>query len=45
MVAYVVALVVTLTILTGFSGHLSGHFSFSVLTDHDNIKSIQNVLH
>ena len=31
---------VALTILTGFSGCLSGHFSFSVLTDHDNIKSI-----
>ena len=40
VVAYVVALVVTLTILTGFSGRLSGHFSFSVLADQDNLKSI-----
>ena len=40
MVAYVVALVVTLTILTGFSGCLSGHFSFSVLANHDNLKSV-----
>ena len=40
MVAYVVTLVVTLTILTGFSGCLTGCFSFSVLADHDNLKSI-----
>ena len=31
---------VTLTIPPGFSGCLSGHFSCSVLTNHDNIKSI-----
>ena len=40
MVTYVVTLVVALTILTGFSGCLSGHFSFSVLADHDNLKSV-----
>ena len=35
-----VTLVVALTILTGFSVHLSGHFSFPVLANHDNLKSI-----
>ena len=31
---------VTLTIPPGLSGHLSGQFSFSVLANHDNIKSV-----